>query len=67
MSADRFGAAYYVLGVATSVPDDKECKQDKDAAVVYTPVQPHAQWLLNAMVDTEPGLNRRPTPRGNGI
>ena len=49
VSADRFGSAYFLLGVATSVPSEKACKSRKDAEVVYLPVQPHTEWLLSSM------------------
>ena len=56
MSADRFGGAYFLLGVATKVPTEKACKAAKDAAVVYAPVEPHAEWLVKSMNEMAGGI-----------
>ncbi|KAF0311234.1 Phenoloxidase-activating factor 3 [Amphibalanus amphitrite] len=59
VSADKFGSAYFLLGVATSVPSEKSCSARKDAEVVYLPVKPHTEWLLSSM-DLIAGGSPRP-------
>ena len=48
VGADRFGAAYYLLGVASVRPSPRECRK-RGVSVTYAPVQPHVSWILDSM------------------
>ncbi|KAF0307644.1 hypothetical protein FJT64_021050 [Amphibalanus amphitrite] len=48
VAADRFGTAFYLLGVASVRPAPSECGRP-GAAVTYAPVQPHVAWILDSI------------------
>ncbi|XP_037072302.1 phenoloxidase-activating factor 3-like [Pollicipes pollicipes] len=48
VARDKFGAAYFLMGVASIRPAQKQCRRP-GALVSYAPVRPHVRWILDSL------------------
>ncbi|XP_037072297.1 phenoloxidase-activating factor 3-like [Pollicipes pollicipes] len=48
VAPDQFGSAYFLMGVASMRPAQKECRRP-GVSVSYAPVRPHVRWILDSL------------------
>jgi len=60
VAADRFGSAFFLMGVASMRPSSRDCSW---RPVTYAPVRPHMGWILDSMDKlSKPVSTLPPTP-----
>jgi len=60
VAADRFGSAFFLMGVASMRPSSRDCSR---RPVTYAPVRPHMGWILDSMDKlNKPVSTPLPTP-----
>ncbi|XP_037072298.1 phenoloxidase-activating factor 3-like [Pollicipes pollicipes] len=48
VAPDQFGSAYFLMGVASMRPAQRECHRP-GVSVSYAPVRPHVSWILDSL------------------